>query len=317
MRVFLKNLFTFLVPVIIFMSVADFVMSKALMKSNEYTGDIEVWNDIYKGNIQADLAIYGSSRAWVHFNSKILKDNLNLSVYNLGIDGQRIDIQYLRHLKYLENNPLPKYVIISLDVFSISKGSNPYNFDQFIPMMYLDGEIYKYTRDYNYFSNTDFIIPLIRYYGNYNAIREARQNILYKSNFKKRDHGFRGQELKWNNDLEEAQKETKLTIAEFDENKYQLFQKMLQELQKENIKVLFVYSPEYKEGQRFVKNRKEVIALYSKLASMYNISFIDYSNHPITKDQSFYYNATHLNAKGADAFTKDLSDSLRIYWNRN
>ena len=59
----------FVIPVIAVSYFADLVISKELKKSNSYTfGEYSIWNDIYDGKINADIVIYGSSRAWVHFD---------------------------------------------------------------------------------------------------------------------------------------------------------------------------------------------------------------------------------------------------------
>ena len=54
------------------MYVTDVVISSVLKGASGRAGEMEVWNDIYYNNIDADLAIYGSSRAWVQINPEIL-----------------------------------------------------------------------------------------------------------------------------------------------------------------------------------------------------------------------------------------------------
>jgi hypothetical protein len=105
---FLLKLFYFLLIFLILCLLLDILISSHLKKSNEYPGEFEVWNDIYNSTIEADLAIYGSSRAWVMFNSSILENELKKNVYNFGIDGHNFKLQYARHLEYLKHNPKPK-----------------------------------------------------------------------------------------------------------------------------------------------------------------------------------------------------------------
>ena len=47
-------------------------------------GFLTTWTDLYTNNINADLVIFGTSRAQSHFVSTIIADSLGISVYNLG-----------------------------------------------------------------------------------------------------------------------------------------------------------------------------------------------------------------------------------------
>ena len=49
-------------------------------------GEYEVWKDIYNSNINVDILVYSSSRAWLDINPKILEDSLNLKVYNIFLE---------------------------------------------------------------------------------------------------------------------------------------------------------------------------------------------------------------------------------------
>ena len=115
MKKYILNILIFASPIVFIMFLADYLISNNLKTNHEYPGEIEVWNDIYQGNINSDIAIYGSSRAWVHINPKILKDSLNLKAYNFGIDGHNFWLQYLRHLEYLKYNKPPKIILLSVD----------------------------------------------------------------------------------------------------------------------------------------------------------------------------------------------------------
>ena len=58
-----------------------------------------------------------------------------------------------------------------------------------------------------------------------------------------------------------------------------------------------------------------MMTMFQNIADRNNIPFLDYSNDPICYDTSYFYNAMHLNARGADIFTAKLAhdlDSLNI-----
>ena len=129
MRKFLTNTFILAFIVCILSYPLDYLISNSISKSKYYAqGESLVWNDIYRNKINSDVTIYGSSRAWVQISPKILSENLQEKVYNLGMDGSNFDLQYFRHSEVLKTNKHPKLIIVSLDIFSFEKKVGLYNY---------------------------------------------------------------------------------------------------------------------------------------------------------------------------------------------
>ncbi|MDD5185877.1 MAG: hypothetical protein PHS84_11510, partial [Paludibacter sp.] len=42
-----------------------------------------------------------------------------------------------------------------------------------------------------------------------------------------------------------------------------------------------------------------------------NVEFLDYSLDPVFNDKNYFYNASHLNKKGAEMFTLKLANKLK------
>jgi len=84
-------------------------------------GYLSSWNDLYTNNINADLVIFGTSRAQRHFVSNIIADSLGIDVYDLGGMALPIEIQLIR-LKELLNNCSKKPKIITLEFYVRSIG---------------------------------------------------------------------------------------------------------------------------------------------------------------------------------------------------
>ena len=99
--------------------------------------------------------------------------------------------------------------------------------------------------------------------------------------------------------------------AKLDPETIILFEKFIAECKKQNIKLIFVYAPEYIEGQIFTKNRGEVLSLYTNYSQKYNIPFYDYSNDAISYQKKYFYNTVHMNKTGAELFTAKLIDTLK------
>jgi hypothetical protein len=108
-----------------------------------------------------------------------------------------------------------------------------------------------------------------------------------------------------------AQVKAESLTIDIDSSMIQKLEQFINECQENGIRLTLVYSPEYIEGQAFVKNRNEIISIYQYLAHQYNVPFLDYSNDTISKQKQFFYNSEHLNKKGSELFTKKLIYDLR------
>lgn len=312
MKKFLINILVFIIPLLFGMYVADALISEKLRYSHQPPGEFEVWSDIYNGNLKSDLAVYGSSRAWVHIDPKVLEDSLGLKTYNFGIDGHNFWLQYLRHLEYIEYNKKPKAIIVAVDIYSLQKRNDLFEYDQFLPYMLWNENIKLYTDSYNGFEFGDYYLPLVRYFGELRGPK-AVLKFGYNENFQTpyRDKGFRGIDKKWNKDLEKAKIRMKKYVVKLHRPSIDLFNKFLEECQISDIEVILVYAPEYIEGQNFIANKSEVIKVFQDFRAKYNLIFLDYSDDAICNQRDLFYNASHLNKGGAELFSRKLAADLK------
>ena len=311
MKQFLSKLFLFILPWIILAYPIDIFLSKLLQESNEPPGEYEVWNDIYARNLDAELAIYGSSRAWVHINPETLSKATNLSAYNFGIDGHNFWMQYLRHLEFLKHNKKPDLILLSVDVYTFQKEPNLYYKEQFLPYMLWNKNIRKYTSSYKGYSFFDYTIPLVRYAGEREILKKCSTLLFNKSTpIKYRDKGFKGMERNWNKDFDNAKAMTEFYTVEIHEPSIELFYDFVNECENLDIDLVMVYTPEHVLGQDYIANREEIFDIFNQAAEERNIPFLDYSTLDICSDTSYFYNASHLNLKGTEIFNAALGKDL-------
>ncbi len=308
MKLFIKKNLLFFLPLALLSYPLDLLISSRLKESNTSLGEYEVWSDIYRGSIDAEIAIYGSSRAWVHLNPQIFESKLKKPTYNLGIDGHSFHLQYLRHKEYFKFNKHPKMIILSLDVFTLSKRTELYNYSQFSPYMLWNKTIFDFTSSYKGFSRLDYFIPLIRYKGEKNFSEHLFESDTSSYRYK----GFKGFDRKWNTNLEDAKKTKTSNYISVDSNTVKLFKKFIRDVQKEGVRLVFVYTPEYIEGQDFTENRGEVISFYSSLSKSYEVPFLNYSDSLLSYRKELFYNTLHLNEKGANIFTEKFIADLEV-----
>ncbi|WP_178988988.1 hypothetical protein [Winogradskyella schleiferi] len=314
MKAFFYKIVVFTIPIIVLAYGVDLYLSHYLKKSNlfahqEYT----IWNDILEGNLDADILIYGSSRAWVHFDPKILQDTLHLSAYNLGVDGHTFNMQQLRHKLALKYNKKPKMIIHSVDATTLEKG-NFFNSEQILPYVLWEEDFEEFTANYKSYNVLDYNIPLLRYYGQTEAISTAIKMSLTSQNKKEqRVRGYQGQERVWNKDFENAKKRMKGYNVNINVDIKQSFDNYLKKCKDNAIVVVLVYAPVYIEGQEFIKNEAILKQTYTSLAEAYNFKFLDFTDDDICYNKAYFYNTRHMNKKGSELFTRKLASKLKTF----
>ncbi|MDA3780595.1 MAG: hypothetical protein PF487_10320 [Bacteroidales bacterium] len=310
MKNFIKKSLFFLLPLVLLAYPFDLLLSYYLKQSHSYLGEFEVWNDIYSGEIDAEIAIYGSSRAWVQINPELFEEKCNISAYNFGIDGHNFNAQYLRHLEYFKYNKKPKVIILVVDIFTLDKRADLYGLIQFLPYMLWNENIKSYTTSYIGFTKYDYKIPFIRYAGRKDALKVISTSVLNrKQNY--RHNGFRGKDFEWNEDLQNAKLNGGKYQINIDSASVKLFDNFLFDCRANNIDVIFVYPPEYIVGQSFIANKEQAMIQFYLYQKKYNLLFLDYTKHALSFDQSNFYNTLHLNKKGADNFTHILINDIK------
>lgn len=310
MKKFAKKLAIMAFLVLLSLSVVDYVVTSGLKKSECYL--FSEWNDIIRGKVNADWIINGSSRAWVTISPQILEENLNQSFYNLGLDGYPFFMEKARYDLFLKYNEKPKGIIQTLDLFLLAKRNGLYNEGQFLP--YIDEPILKNSvSEYDGLSFIDSKIPAMRYihrpeimeigFAEFTGMRHVTNN-KYK--------GYEGQEKSWDHAFDsfyEMHKKEGI-FQEIDEDILKLFDEYLCKCKEDGIELILVYPPEYIEAQKLYRNREDVMDIYRELSLKYDFKFIDYSDNYLSHDKAYFYNSQHLNKKGSELFTEDLSKKL-------
>jgi hypothetical protein len=274
------------------------------------------WNDLYNSKIDADLLIMGSSRAEFHVSPKILDSLLTLNSYNLGLSAWHFDMQYARFRMYLQHNKKPKYIIHNVDVYGFSKRENVADAPQFLPYIQdtiLQNAIAGHKGELNIYQQN---IPLLKYKTQQKLAFEGLLGFMGFANLydtTSKYKGFRSNDYAWNKDFECFKKRfPKGAKYKFNKEVVRQFNEYLAFCQKENIKVILVYAPEYFEIQPYYKNKFELIKLCKESAEKYDCQFLDYSKNLLCYEQKYFYNSQHLNRRGAELFSLDLGEKIKL-----
>lgn len=292
MKKFCLYTLAFACLVCVSLPVLDIVITKTFQRS---TGRKFVsWNHTFLDTTYHDLIISGSSRAWKQYDPYILDSILHLDSYNLGIDGSAINRQVIKYQAYCRHHPTPKYLIQNVDFFTLQETIG-FEREQFYPYFF-DTLFLKTLDKYEHFSFCEKYVPCFRYFG-YPKI--SAHGNLYK--------GYEGQNMKWKG---KALTQVKPYPAKVDTNMYRLFDNFLYDCVQDSTKVLLVYAPTYYGVLEKITNMQDIYDMYQTIANKYCISFLNYNEDSMCLDTTYFYNATHLNKRGAELFSTKLAHDI-------
>ena len=301
MKRFLQDILIVLGILMMFSISFDYVFSNYLKqsKARKYVG----WNDIIYDSVNADLLVIGSSRAWVQYDTYIMDSMLNTNSYNLGIDGSLLNRQMLKYRTYEHyQKRKAKAVIINVDYYStIGNKTIGYEYEQFFPYLWN-----RFTREEmrktEPFTLGELYLPMYRFYKQsvYSAFLESNEDTtLY--------NGYEGKDRNW-----DGSKFLEIDTWHFNKNEEVArdFDRFLDHLKEQNVKIVFVCAPIYIGLTYKVDNLPEFYATFQTYSDKYQIPILDYTYYYLSYDTAFFYSALHLNKTGAELFTTKLCHDL-------
>lgn len=275
--------------------------------------DLGDWNQIKSGEINADVIIMGSSRAWRQVDPEIIEKLSGKSVYNLGIDGYHVPMQLAKYEYYLKHNQPPEEIIYIVDHFSLDKRKDLFNKEQFLTVM-KDTALMRVMKTYDGYKWQHYHLPYFQYSGTKEYCLAGLAQFSGLKNFESdKIKGFRSKEASWEVAFDiEKRDHPEGKRAKVNDTVRLDFEKFLLNRQSEDVKLSLVYSPDYYEFQDYITNRDSVIQIYRSITDRLTIPFFDYSDHELCKSKDYFYNPTHLNKKGSEIFTEHLAKQLYI-----
>ncbi len=313
MKKFLLNISIFFIAFCTFAYFLQLSIDAGLKKQKNKV--LKDWNLIFSGDINADIIILGSSRARTHFNPHIIEHKTGKNCYNLGIEGGKTTMQYAKWQSFIKHNKAPKILVLNVDLWSLGARQNLFKKEQFLPYLEHD-EIYNNLKSIDKDLILDKYIPLYRYHGYTNFAF----NGLLAMFFNKIDttytkyKGFSCSPPLWNNDFEEFKKKLKNNKLYFDTAQIDLgleyIHKFRQDCMKNNIQLILIHTPQYYELLELTAQQNDIIETYKELGRLDQVSFWDYSSHPIIYDTLNFNNSMHLNCVGAEKFSILFAEKL-------
>ena len=271
-------------------------------------------NNIISGKVNADIIISGSSRALSHYDPRAIQSATGRSTYNIGMNASQIDFELAILKTYLAHNARPKLVIQNLDLFSFETTKKGELYDPGYYMPYLDDKnMYDFIRRVQPNAWKCKYIPLYGY-----AVEDMRftwaWGLLSCFGIQGREdyyQGFNPRPAVWTEDFERFRAGNLNGVRyAIEPQGVKCLEGLLDLCRQKGIQTILVYSPEYHEMQSLEKNRAEIMSKFREISRQFNVTFWDYSDSPLSKQQRLFNNSQHLNAEGAKAFSIDLARRL-------
>ncbi|MEP7108277.1 MAG: hypothetical protein ABI760_09840 [Ferruginibacter sp.] len=251
---------------------------------------------------QADVLIFGSSRANHHYRPDIFEDRLNMTYYNVGRDGNFIFYHYAM-LKGILERYAPKIIVLDLVKEEFRKNSNSY--DRIATLLpYYDShpeirsiiELKSHYEKYKLFSK---IYPF-----NSLILKISIANTDFN---KKRSPDIKGYIPKTRTWDQPITYDTTDVRYELDNKKIEMYEDFIKDCNKAGIKLYVFVSPYFIK----LNHTDYSIAIGGEIAKKYNIKFYDYSNDSLfTSNRSLFDDMVHLNHGGAKVFTDLVVDRI-------
>lgn len=263
------------------------------------------YNAIYSDGLVCDAVIMGSSRGQVQYCPAILDSILGVNCYNLSVDGRCIDAEIVMYNVYRNHAPKPKLIIQNID-FGTLQCSNGYEREQYTPYLSKD-DLFTQTKDSEGFTWADRWLPLVRYAGYHEVIKEGlgMKNKLSKQAMYK---GWIGRDEEWDGSVFDAVSKVPFEV---NPKAVEMFEEYLAQCHREEVLVVMVFAPIYIGVTEKMDSVQLMFDTYQAYAEKYDCPVLNYTYDSLSYDTNYFYNATHLNRKGAELFSTKLALDLK------
>lgn len=251
-------------------------------------------------DFQDSVAVFGSSRANHHYDVSILSENLGVPVYNCGKDGNGIILAYIFLNNMIEKGKAPSLVIYDFfpdfDIYDRDDRQRAINY---VSPYFRNPAMKEVIKDIAPEEYLKMNLSTYRYNSKFVQIISDR--------FMPRQFNKRGYKpLEGTITIEPSEK--KVASAEIDSVKVRYMKKFVNLCKKNDIKLIFVTSPYFKKLKTPENERK----LFNKYVGG-DYHLIDFrNNEDFTGRKDLFCDPSHLNRKGAEIFTRQLADSVKV-----
>lgn len=249
-----------------------------------------------------ELLIMGSSRANHQYVTSIFEDSLGMKAYNAGSEGMCIYYQYAILSAYVQRKSFPKLVVLDVQDLDIIPSSGA--------TFTLDAALDRLAPHYGQFDGVDSLFVLQNWK---ERVKQMSKTYRYNSKLvqtikcnylaEPEDKGYEVVKGKLPDDVvfeNEASTET-----DFEPMKVEYMQKFIDLCKNNNIPLLLVYSPIFRNGE------SPAMRKIAEMAKASGVPFWDYSNEPTIIKRENFRDKMHLHDEGAHLWSEFLANMIK------
>jgi hypothetical protein len=264
----------------------------------------------------ADVLILGSSRAQFHVMPSILHEKLSLTAFNAGLKGHDFLYAVMLFDLWKRSHGSPRAILLHVDIESMLRRDGELQAAQIVAPYLDDSALVRevlYSADR--YKRFEYLSRAYRYNGKVFAI--ARNLFIHADT---RFDGFMaargilnaGTEAKDVNALDQDATALELAGRPFWDSKIRYLRELAAYCLRHHTRLFLLHTPLYQQDP--VAHRKWVDRMQALIAEMPGVELIDICE--ATRPETFagrpdiYYDANHLNARGAAILSTLLADEL-------
>jgi lysophospholipase L1-like esterase len=260
----------------------------------------------------ADILVFGNSRAQHHYDATIISDSLKMTCYNAGQDGGHSVLFSYAQIKIILKRYNPKLIIVEIDP----------------SLMYYRNEDYdKLSILLPYYNEYVELRPLLLARSPYERIKLL--SSIYPFNSKLFDliwnnlssnsravnglNGFVPLKSKFHYSARSIEKKF-LTNDEDKPDSFKIaaLKDIILSCRSKNVKILFVNSPIYHNNGEIYDEQTKCSSETIKIINSYGANYLDFTSLTLFDGrEDLFSDRGHLNSQGAKLFTEYLSEQIK------
>lgn len=247
------------------------------------------------------VLIFGSSRAYHHYNPEVIQEELNLTCCNVGSPGQFMIYNYTVLKAVLERH-IPEIIILDITPGEFENETDRYRRLSFLLPYYKNHpEIRSIINRRSLFEKYKLCSAIYPF--NSSILMIAGGNMNYFKKKKEDINGF----IPLKNTLKSPIKTVSSSNYELDTVKIAMLQSFISLCKESNVKLIMTCSPSF----IIYENSESTIQAAKTIAKLNEITFFDYSNDPLfISDNSLFDDRNHLNERGAIVFSTVICQDI-------
>ncbi len=252
----------------------------------------------------ADLLIFGASRANHHYYTELFEKRLNISCYNTGRDGNAIFYHYAI-LQGILKRYSPKMAILDFSHGEFMKRQDSYDrISSLLPyykkhpeirsIVELRGPYEKYKLASSIYPYNSLLFQIAVGNAGFNRSRQNRND----------DNGYVPLYKTWKGSVIV---DSTFEKYELDTLKIKYYKSFIEDCLRSHVKLYVILSPCFIK----YKKRDASVLMGRQIASEYNIPFYDFTDDAFfLKSAKIYADESHLNDSGAKIYTEKVIDRM-------